>query len=174
MPLAGWCDVDNSWVWVNEDGSCINGHGQEHVTRVYDTDTQNAPPPAPPQQTYAPVPSAAPQQGYAPGAPVPPVSYGPPPGQIAQTGPSSNRPTLSIVFGIASILCCFPIVTIPAAVAGIIFGVQGLKTEKRTLAIVGIVLSVIGLIGSLINAILGAYFAVSDPEFLENLMNTPR
>lgn len=165
MPLAGWCDVDNTWVWVNEDGSCVNGHGPEHVSRVYDTDTQNAPPPAPVPETFPTAPPVAP--GYSgPG-------YGAPYGGTQPQPARSNKATLSLVFGIASILCCFPIITIPAGIAGIIFGVQGLNTDRRTLAIVGIVLSVIGVIASIANALLGAYFALSDPQFLDQFMDIP-
>lgn len=160
MPRAGWCDVDNTWVWVNEDGSCVNGHGPEHVSRLYDTDEPQAPrEPVTPQ--YPAQPPVAPS-GYQP-------SYG---GQQGWQPPvveqRSNKPVASLVLGIASIFCCVPIITIPCAIAGIALGVQGLKTPQRGLAIAGIALSAFGLAAGVLNAALGAWFAVNDPSLMRD------
>jgi disulfide bond formation protein DsbB len=54
-----------------------------------------------------------------------------------------------------------PICGIPLAVAGVIFGILGIKSDQRTLAIIGMVLSALGLIGGIINAVLGAYLGLS-------------
>lgn len=167
MPKAGWCDVDNAWVWVNDDGSCVNGHGPEHLTRVYDTDTQSAPlpePVAPQPPVYAPPP----QPGYPAAPPVPPGQYGYP--QYQQPA-RDNKPVIALVLGIGSILCCFPIVTIPMGIAGLILGIKALSGPQRGLAIAAIVLSVVGIIASIINAVLGAVLNLSDPSFMNNLQN---
>jgi hypothetical protein len=143
---------------VNEDGSCVNGHGPEHVSRVYDTDTQNAPPP--------PVPL---QPEYPQAPPIAPGSYGAPYGAPPPQG-EGKKATVSLVFGIASILCCFPFITIPAGIAAVVFGVQGLNTEKRGLAIAGIVLGALGIVGGLINAVLGAFFGLQDPALIDSFL----
>ncbi len=184
MPKAAWCDVDNQWVWVNDDGTCVNGHGPEHLTRVYDTDTQNAPPPPPPvappppvgyaieeggpsgQQTYPAAPPVPPGQPYQPYQPQPS------PWQAPAATASRDRSTLSLVLGILSILCCIPIISLPCAIGGLVFGIQSLKGPKRGLAIAGIVLSGIGLAASIVNASLGAYFGLTGQnEFVNQFLN---
>lgn len=169
MRRAGWCDVDNAWVWVADDGSCVNGHGPEHVSRIYDTENQQAPPPQPPVSNYPPtppVPPGSPAPGYGPGYG---QGYGQPVYGGGSGGSGSNAAMVSLILGIVSIVGCFPLLTIPAAIAGLVFGIRGLRTEKRTLAIVGIVLSSIGLVIGVVNAFLGAMLAVMDPSIWQEL-----
>lgn len=168
MPRAGWCDQDNSWVWVNDDGSCVNGHGAEHVTRVYDTDTQSAPPPAEPSNAYPP----------APGSYTSPAAGGAypeqPPRQVAgygggpYLGPErSNKSVISLILGILALLTsCVPILGMILGIAGLILGILGLKTDKRGLAIAGIVVSVFAIISAIVFALLTAAL-VSSPEFMQ-------
>lgn len=40
MPRAGWCRDCGEWIWVEEDGSCQNGHGPECVGGIYEADPQ--------------------------------------------------------------------------------------------------------------------------------------
>lgn len=155
MPRAGWCDVENTWVWVNDDGSCVNGHGPEHVSRVYDTDTQSAPPPVQPAPDYPPVPPAAPgQYGYG--------AYG-----SQEPVRRDNKPVIALILGIGSILCCFPIVTLPMGIAGLVMGIQSLKSDRRGMAIAAIVLSSLGIVASIVNAVFGAILSLDDPRFQE-------
>ncbi len=44
MPKAGWCDIENSWVWLNEDGSDAAGHDASHISNAYDAEPGTAPP----------------------------------------------------------------------------------------------------------------------------------
>lgn len=164
MPRAGWCDQDNAWVWVNDDGSCVNGHGPEHVSRVYDTDMQSAPPPAQPANVYPP-PAGQPgsvRGGAYPAQPPRQPVYG---GQYPQ-GERSSRGIVSLVLGILALLTsCFWPLGLALGLAGLVVGILGLKTDKRTLAIIGIVLSVLALLSALVFAIVGAAI-ISNPEFM--------
>jgi hypothetical protein len=38
MPKAGWCEGCKAYVWIAEDGGCVNGHDAAQVTGVYETD----------------------------------------------------------------------------------------------------------------------------------------
>lgn len=51
MARAGFCDQCQANVWVNPDGSCVNGHSAEHVSGVYETPEPGAS--APPAQAPA-------------------------------------------------------------------------------------------------------------------------
>jgi hypothetical protein len=73
----------------------------------------------------------------------------------------------SLVLGVIN-LCAwfFPICGIPLAAIGIVLGFLGMKDpSQKTIAIVGIVLSGLGLIAGCINAALGAYMAASGNGF---------
>ena len=39
---AGWCDIEQTWVWVNEDGGDANGHDASHISKVYEADAKPA------------------------------------------------------------------------------------------------------------------------------------
>lgn len=51
MARAGFCDQCQANVWVNPDGSCVNGHSAEHVSGIYETPEPGAP--VPPAQAPA-------------------------------------------------------------------------------------------------------------------------
>lgn len=36
MAKAGWCDIEQNWVWLNEDGSDAAGHDASHISNVYE------------------------------------------------------------------------------------------------------------------------------------------
>jgi len=45
MARAGWCDACGAYVYLAENGGCQSGHGQEHISRLYDApDPEGAPP----------------------------------------------------------------------------------------------------------------------------------
>lgn len=79
---------------------------------------------------------------------------------------------VALVLGILS-LCgwLIPLCGFPLTVAGIILGILGMKSTKRTLAIVGLVLCGLALLATVINSILGAAFALSDPSMYQDLLN---
>jgi hypothetical protein len=66
-----------------------------------------------------------------------------------QADRGAARATWSLVAGIISILGLFPFIMLPAAIAGLVLGIRALGSTKRTMAIIGIVASLIGLAISL-------------------------
>ena len=85
---------------------------------------------------------SAPQFTSAPG-------YYPPQGQMNQQPQNSNgQSVLPLVLGICSIVLCIPLISLPCAIVGLIFGIKDKHTS-------GIVLNSIGLVLSLINAVVG-------------------
>lgn len=54
-----------------------------------------------------------------------------------------------------------PIAGLPIKVVGIVMSAKSLNSVKRSLALTGVILSIIGLIFAIINASLGAYLAAS-------------
>jgi hypothetical protein len=71
----------------------------------------------------------------------------------------------SLVLGSISLLAwCLPIVGLPLTITGLVMGVKGLNSYKQGAAITGIVLNIIGLTLSVLNAALGAYIAVASQQ----------
>ena len=69
---------------------------------------------------------------------------------------------LGLVLGVIDLFAwLLPICGFPLAIAGLVLGFAGLKSNRRTMAIVAIVLSGIGLIAATGNALIGALLAVS-------------
>jgi hypothetical protein len=68
--------------------------------------------------------------------------------------------TASLVLGLVSIITwIIPLFGLPTTIAGLVFGLQGLGPKKRTTAAVGIALSSLFLVITILNAALGAYMA---------------
>lgn len=60
------------------------------------------------------------------------------------------------VLGLVSILAWFiPLFGYPVTICGIVFSAKGLKSSKKAMAIIGLVLSILFVIVTLINSILG-------------------
>lgn len=65
----------------------------------------------------------------------------------------------SMVFGIVSLFAwLLPICGLPIGSTGVILGVLGLNSSRRGMAIAGIIMCGIGLIGTIINGLLAVYF----------------
>ncbi|MBP3753911.1 MAG: DUF4190 domain-containing protein [Lachnospiraceae bacterium] len=68
----------------------------------------------------------------------------------------------SLVLGIISLIAWFiPLFGLPISIVGLVLGIKSVKSEKRGMAIAGIVTSSIGLILSVVNGALGAYMAAT-------------
>lgn len=68
-----------------------------------------------------------------------------------------NLAIASLVVGVINLCAWFlPICGLPLALVGIGLGVYAMNSRNRTMAIIGIVLSGLGLIATIINAALGA------------------
>ncbi|MEO0587883.1 MAG: DUF4190 domain-containing protein [Planctomycetota bacterium] len=84
------------------------------------------------------------------------------PSENVPEGGGGGRAIASLVLGcVAMIAWCIPLVGLPVSVVGLILGILDRQSPKRGLAIAGVVLSSIGLALSLINAVVGAYLAIS-------------
>ena len=68
-----------------------------------------------------------------------------------------NYALVGFILGIAGLLAwCLPFIGFPVAIGGIFFSVLGLKSiERKVLAIIGLILSGISFIATLINSIMG-------------------
>ena len=77
---------------------------------------------------------------------------------------------IAFVLGIVSLLAwCIPICGAPVTIAGIVLGIRGLQSSSmRVMAIVGIVLSSLGLIATVVNAAVGAYLGATGQHPLFN------
>lgn len=72
-------------------------------------------------------------------------------------GKNNGKATAGFVLGLVSIIAwIIPLFGIPVSVIGIIMSALGIKSEKKTKAIVGLVFSIIFLIATIINAVYGA------------------
>lgn len=121
-----------------------------------------APPPSPVAQApFPPQPQAQ--------APFPPQTTGQSPYPTNYYNPyatptNNGKATASLVLGIFSLFCCGPLV----GIIGIIFGSIALSEIKtnpyskgRGMAIAGIVLSIVGIVGGIISTV----FFMNHPEF---------
>lgn len=72
----------------------------------------------------------------------------------------------SLVIGIIS-LCAwlFPLCGLPLAIGGAVLGFLGRDSSKRTLALIGLALSIIAIVLSIINAVWGAYLGATGQLF---------
>ena len=129
------------------------------------------PGPAPPASSGEPSPFGPsvppPGAGVAPGAQAPPSPYPSPTQppeyeyQPAARG-TDGKALASLILGISSmIVWCCPLIGLPVAGTGLILGIVALKGPSRGMAIAGVVLSVVGLLLALANAVLGAILMVS-------------
>lgn len=95
-------------------------------------------------------------------APIPPAAPLP---LLQPVRDNSWAAITSLVLGIIS-LCgaIIPVCNFLFPVAGLIFGFIGLKSRQRTLAIIGMILSALVLIGVIVLTILGVGFSLLDPN----------
>jgi hypothetical protein len=83
------------------------------------------------------------------------------PGPSLRPGPRSGKARASLVLGLAAMISwCFPPVGFPIALAGLILGMAGLESENRRSAIAGVVLSVLGIVLSIVAAGTGLFLAI--------------
>ena len=81
---------------------------------------------------------------------------------VAQDG----KAVASLVLGLVSIVAwCLPIAGLPVSIVGIVMGVKGLKSNRRGMAITGLILSCIFLVLTLVNAAVGAYLGATGRLF---------
>jgi len=67
----------------------------------------------------------------------------------------------SLILGLVSLgAWLLPFIGLPVSITGIVMGIQSMKSEHKNVAIAGLVLSIIGLLVTIGNMILGAIVAV--------------
>ncbi|WP_299024943.1 DUF4190 domain-containing protein [uncultured Thermanaerothrix sp.] len=102
------------------------------------------------------------------------MDYEPTPSTSPSSSVSSNRPGLaiaSLVLGLITLLAwCLPICGAPLAIAGIITGILGLNSASRGMAIVGLILSGLGLVLSIVNSVVGVLLAPQFSQMFEEFM----
>jgi hypothetical protein len=70
----------------------------------------------------------------------------------------NGRATASLVLGLISIIAWFiPVIGLPVTITGLVLGIKGLGPQRRGTAIAGIVLSIVFLVLTLLNAAGGVY-----------------
>jgi hypothetical protein len=77
-----------------------------------------------------------------------------------------------VALGLGIVSMCgwlLPICGFPFVIGGIVFGILGLKSSKRVISIIGLILSGLALILLVLNMILGMAMSLSDPDFFETL-----
>ena len=75
----------------------------------------------------------------------------------------NNKAIAGLVLGITSLLAwLLPLLGYPVSIVGIIMGALGKKSEKKHIAIVGLVLAIIGLVLTLGNSAYGVYLALNE------------
>jgi hypothetical protein len=95
-----------------------------------------------------------------PTTPTDPVPYQTPPGKSDMAWAA----IVSLICGIVSLpggCCC--LIGWPATIAGVIFGILGLKSSKSGMAKLGIILSIVGIVISIILYILSMVFNIAVP-----------
>jgi hypothetical protein len=82
----------------------------------------------------------------------------------------SNQAIASLIVGVACVFAwCIPCFGVPISIVGIVFGIMGLKSAKRSFAIAGLVLSILFLVFAVVNAGIGAYMGVKGDNPFVNL-----
>jgi hypothetical protein len=104
------------------------------------------------QAPFQPLPGQEPQQYYPnaqqpPFYPPPAYGYAPYPGVTRQSEPGSGLAIAGLILGIISVVSFFIFyISIPVAIIGIVLSALGRRSiSRRTLAIWGLVLSIIGM-----------------------------
>jgi len=75
----------------------------------------------------------------------------------------------ALVLGIVGLVAWFiPLFGLPVTIVGLILGVIGQKKKKKRIALAGMILSIIGLVATIINASIGAYLGATGQHPLIN------
>jgi hypothetical protein len=87
----------------------------------------------------------------------------------ASTTPGSGqdgKALAGLVLGLVGLFAwCLPIVGLPVGVIGIVMGAKGLKSNRRGMAMAGLILSSICVVLALVNAAIGAYLGATGQLF---------
>ena len=77
-------------------------------------------------------------------------------------GKGNGLAIASMVIGIVNLItCCLPILGFPVSITGLVLGILSRNSEKKKMAVAGIIMCAIGLVLTIVNAILGAVMGAS-------------
>lgn len=83
-----------------------------------------------------------------------------------QQSDGDTQATTGMVVGIICLIAwCLPIVGLPLSIWGIIASIKGMNSSKHGQAIAGIVMSSIGLLLTILNAVAGVLIALNNQQF---------
>ena len=103
---------------------------------------------APPTMTATPAYSSTPSMG------MPAATVGDP--------KHNGKATASLVLGIIGLFAWFiPLFGAPITIIGLIMGILGQKSQKKGMATAGLIMSILGLVGTIINGIAGLIIGLS-------------
>lgn len=81
----------------------------------------------------------------------------------------SGKATAGMVLGICGMLAwCIPLFGLPVTIVGLVLSMKGLKSTNRGQAMAGVILSIIGLVFSAVNAGIGAYMGATGQNPIVN------
>ena len=104
---------------------------------------------------------------------VPPFQQPPPMYPVQPPPPGGGKAIASLVLGLVGLIAwCLPLIGFPVSIVGIVMGSRGMKSDKRGMATAGLVLSIICLAATLVNAGWGCYLgATGQHPLLNQLQN---
>jgi hypothetical protein len=78
------------------------------------------------------------------------------PSPLGTAPPSESKAVVALILGLTGmILWCCPLVGLPVTLCGLVFGFRSLHGENAPMAVAAIILSSIGLLLTILNAIAG-------------------
>jgi hypothetical protein len=90
---------------------------------------------------------------------------------VSEPDPLAKKATTSLVLGIIGMVAWFiPIIGLPIQIVGLLFCIKAKHSTKSGHATAGIVLCIIGLVFSIVNASIGAYMGATGQHPLVNKM----
>ncbi|MDR1015015.1 MAG: DUF2510 domain-containing protein [Coriobacteriales bacterium] len=117
------------------------------------------------QGAPAPVFSAEPQPIYAQGQGAAPYAA------VEQGKDRKGFAVASLVLGIFSLPCaCFAYFAFFPGILAVIFGILGMKSSRRGMAIAGLIMGIVGIIGGIAMTVL---VFVTMPDVLQDIMRNP-
>ncbi len=92
--------------------------------------------------------------------------------RTSATREGGGKAVASLVLGLVSIITwLIPIIGLPTTITGLVLGMKGMKSDRKGIAIAGVVLSSIFLVMAGLNMALGAYLGATGQH---PLINAPR
>jgi hypothetical protein len=76
--------------------------------------------------------------------------------------PGGGKAIASLILGLAGLLFwILPILGLPVTIVGLVLGIKATNSARKGMATAGVVLCIIGLVLSVMNAAIGAYLGVT-------------